>query len=148
MSTGLYDEALNPPALEPEPVEEEEKVDDQTFGLIYNGQLSEVVKVAGHDIRIRTLRIGEELEASLLANKWSDTGEAGRALATALVAACIVSVDGKPLLEGLGPHESTMESKFDYIRSNWYWVTIRTIYQEYDGLLRTVLEKHEQMLKG
>lgn len=143
----LYDEVLDSPEPTLEDLPPEEPISDETIGLIYVGSLSETIKVANHEIRVRTLRIGEELEASLLANKWSETGEAGRALATALVAAAIVSVDGKPLLEGIGPTDSTLEAKFDYLRKNWYWVSIRTVYQKYDELLRKVLEEHEVLLK-
>jgi hypothetical protein len=145
----LYDEVLDSPepVLEEEPIQEE-PLDEETLGLIYVGSLSDTVQIAGHEVRVRTLRIGEELEASLLANKWADTGEAGRALATALVAAAIVSVDGGPLLEGLGPHEQTLEAKFNYLRRNWYWVSVRTVYQKYDELLRKVLDQHDNFLKG
>lgn len=142
----LFDEALD--SHEPELIpQQEDPIPEGIVGLIYVGNLDGTIKVADHEIRVRTLRIGEELEASFLANKWAETGDAGRALATALVAAAIVSVDGKPLLESLGPQDQTLEAKFDYIRRNWYWVSVRAVYQKYDTLLRQVLDEQETLLK-
>lgn len=143
----LYDEALDSPVINQDVEDEQESLDTEVVGLIYHGYLTDTVTVGSHEIRIRTLKIGEELEASLAASQWSETTEAGRALATALVAASIVSIDGQPLLEGLGPHEQTIAAKFDYLRRNWYWVTVRAVYKKYDDLLRTVLDSADEVGK-
>jgi hypothetical protein len=149
MGETLYDVALDTPVEEQELEEvQPETVDEQTYGLLQNGYLTDTFKIGSNEIRIRTLRIGEELEAGLLADKWKDSAEAGRALATALVAACVVSVDGLPLSAGLGPASETLEAKFDYIRKNWYWLNVRLVYDKYDGLVQQVLSLYDELKKG
>jgi hypothetical protein len=150
MGNTLYDAALNESAFEqveePEQVEESETVDEQLYGLLQNGYLTDTIQIGSNEVRIRTLKIGEELEAALVADKWKDTAEAGRALATALVAASIVNVDGAPLVTGLGPN-NTIEAKFDFIRKNWYWLNVRVIYDRYDALVQEVLRRYEELKK-
>lgn len=127
---------------------EEEPISNDTYGLLYVGHLTDTVQVGPHEIRIRTLKVGEELNAALLANRYKDTIEEGRALATALVSAAIVSVDGGPLTgEMIGPRDDSLESKFDYILKNWYWDTVRRVWDAYNGLLTRVQESADELKK-
>ena len=106
-----------------------EPISDELEGLLAVGALSKEVTIAGHPIAIRTLTIGEELEASLIASKYRDTDDASRAYATAIVAAAVTSVDGRPLIgQGLGPNENTLERRYSYVRENWYWAVVRELY--------------------
>lgn len=126
----------------------EEPVHDDTYGLLYVGHLTDIVKIGQHEVRIRTLKIGEELNAALLANRYKDTVEEGRALATALVAAAIDTVDGKPLLgELIGPGDNAIEAKFDYILRNWYWESARQVWDAYNALLQRVQQAGEELKK-
>ena len=127
---------------------EEKPLDEETYGLIYRGFLTSEIKIGVHKIAIRTLRIGEELEAALLAAKYRESVEYPRALATAQVAACITSVDGKQLLEErLGPQDEKLEAKFQYIQQNWYWPTIHAVHSEYMRLVQEMLDKYETVKK-
>ena len=142
--------AFDTPDFE-DPVEvfESEPVTNDTAGLLQLGYLTDTVSVGSHEIRIRTLKIGEELNAALLANRYKDTVEEGRALATALIAAAIVTVDGEPLLgTNLGPRDGSVEQKFDYILDNWYWDTINQIWMGYNGLLKRVEQATDELKKG
>lgn len=126
----------------------EEPISDDTAGLLQLGSLTDTVDVGNHEIRVRTLRIGEELNAALLANKYKDTVEEGRALATALVAAAIVTVDGEPLLgQPLGPRDNSLEQRFDYILNNWYWDTVEKIWVGYNALLTRLIEATDDLKK-
>jgi hypothetical protein len=133
----------------PEEVQFEEEISDESYGLIYRGYLTDDFSIGTHDIVIRTLKIGEELEAALVAAKYRDTIDYGRALATALVAAAIVTVDGQPLIqEGLGPNENMLESKFRYILRNWYWAsTIKQIHDRYQSMYEKVQVTYEDLKK-
>jgi hypothetical protein len=123
-------------------------ISENVLGLVMVGALRDQVSVAGHTVAIRTLKIGEELEASLLSNKYRDTDDSGRAYATAVVAACIESVDGKPLtLQQIGPNESVLDSKYNYILANWYWTSIRVVYEAYLGLLTKANEALAEVKK-
>jgi hypothetical protein len=143
----LLDEAFDTPMSEEDMEFEEEPLGIDESNLIYRGYLTGELTLGNHEISLRTLRIGEELEAALLADKYKDTVEAGRALATAIVAAAIVTVDGESLVAGLGPGENTLESRFKYILRNWYWITVRQIYEEYNVLLRRVIDTYESVKK-
>lgn len=144
----LLDEAFDTPMSEEEELLlEEEPASLDESNLLYRGHLTSEVYIGNHEIRLRTLRIGEELEAALLADRYKDTVEASRALATAIVAVAVTSVDGQPLTTGLGPGENTAESRFNFILRNWYWITIREVYAEYNNLMRRVVDSYESIKK-
>jgi hypothetical protein len=128
---------------------EEEPVSADLYALVYLGHLTGSVDIGNHKINFRTLKIGEELEAALLADKYKDTVEASRALATALVAASITLVDGEPLVQTIGPTENPLEARFLYILKNWHWApTIRTIFGEYNTLVLQAQEAEQEIKKG
>lgn len=151
MEPSLLEGAFDAPQYVEDDVQQEvveEELDNDTYGLMHVGYLTDVVTIGKHEIRIRTLKIGEELQAALLANRYKDTVEEGRALATALVSASIVSVDGNSLLgDILGPKDDSIESRFDYILNNWYWETIRQVWEVYNQLLSRVRESTETLKK-
>jgi hypothetical protein len=153
MSESLYDAAFdNEPREEQYPEveqEQEEDLSDDETSLLYNGHLSSEVHIGNRVIRLRTLKIGEELEAALLASRWKDTADGNRALVTAYVAAAVTSVDGKPLVTTLGANENESELKFQHILDNWYWQpTINNVYAAYNDLLIRVNEATAQTKKG
>jgi hypothetical protein len=148
----LYDEALDHGVVEPEPVEEveeeEQPISNPEYNLLYRGHNQTETQIGQHTIRLRTLRIGEELEATLLAEKYKDTAEYPRALMTAMVAASIVSVDNKPLIGSpLGPQEESVTAKFDYLMKHWYWVTVRDVFAAYNDMLGQTLAIYESVKK-
>lgn len=144
------DEAFHAPvdedglaAIEEEPL----SLDEQ--GVLYNGHLTRNVTIGTHRVVLRTLRIGEELEAALVADRYKDTVEAGRALATALVAASIQSVDGQPLIrEALSAQDLGIEAKFNFVLNNWYWPSIQKLYAEYGELVSKLRDTFEAVGKG
>lgn len=145
----LLDEAFTTPMSEEEEelLEEEDPLSQDESNLIYRGHLTSQVYIGGREIKLRTLRIGEELEAAMLVDRYKDSVEAARALATAIVAAAITSVDGKPLVQSLGPTENTLETRLNYLLKNWYWITVREVYAEYNRLMRRVVDAYESVKK-
>lgn len=127
-----------------EPEQPEEPISQEVIGLLNLGSLTTNMEVRGHEVRLRTLTMDEELEVGLLIQPYRDTEWQGRALATGLVAASIQAVDGKPLVEALGPNENTLRRRFDYVRKNMYWPVIRVLYEE--GYIPLV-EQQVQALK-
>lgn len=151
MGESLYDAAFEERPEETEVVEQEveEDLSEDESALLYNGHLDGEVRLGNRVIRLRTLKIGEELEASLLAARWKDTADANRALVTAFVAAAITTVDGQPLTVALGPNDNELERKFEHVLSNWYWQpTVSAVYEEYNDLLRRVKEATDSVKKG
>lgn len=100
------------------PVEEEEAITVEEETLLTRGFFTSVAQVGTNDIVLRTLKVGEELEVALLVSRYQNTIEATRALITATVAAAITSVNGLPLMQGLGPESESLEAKFNYIARN------------------------------
>lgn len=115
--------------------EEQEPLSESPFGkdiisLLNLGELKARIDVRGHDVTLRTLRMDEELEIGLLVQPYQGTLEEGRALATAVVAASVESIDDMPLVAELGPGENLLRKKFDYVRTRMYWPVIKIIYEE------------------
>jgi hypothetical protein len=146
----MDDETLLDEAFEQsdQPDEVDVPVSTETYNLLQLGYLTSDIVVGNHKITVRTLRIGEELEAALLAEKYKDTVDAGRAMATALAAASVALVDGEPMVEPIGPIESLVKAKFDYVVNNWFWQpTIRTVYAEYNSLVVEAQEVQDDLKK-
>ena len=130
------------------PIEEtdDELPSEALVGLLNAGRLSKKITLYGDDIRLRTLKIGEELEIGLLIQKWTGSPEEGRAYAVATVAAAIETLNGRPLVQQLGPsRDDELRRKFDFVRTKWYWPSIQEIYEEYVALQADQLKALEEL---
>jgi hypothetical protein len=110
--------------------EREEEAPQDVIGLLNLGKLTGQLDVRGHAIILRTLTMEEELSADLFISKYEGTMAYGRAQATIYVAAAIESIDGKPIVQTLGPGEDILRRKFDYVRQRMYWPVIKFVYEE------------------
>lgn len=126
------DEPALPPVTEPEPFDEElNSLSEDAQGLLNLGYLTEELTLGGNDIVLRTLYIGEELEIGLITKDYKDTTEEGRAYATALVAAAIERVNGKPIVQKLGPSDKDfLQRKFEHVKAGYFWPVIRELYEQ------------------
>jgi hypothetical protein len=125
------------------------QVQSDITGLAYLGKLEEEFTWAGHRFVIRTLTVKEELEAGVIVKEYDDTIAQAKALTAVAVAASLVSVDGKPLVQQLGPQleRDEIREKYHYITSNWYWPTIQAIGVEYAKLFERMSEAVEAVEK-
>lgn len=128
------------PMLNAEQADEfDAKIYDDVEGLLYLGYLTSEVEIFGHTFVIKTLRRGERLACALLVKDWEETLGMGDALETAYVAACVVSLDGRPLSAALGPEEE--RDPLQRIRANfervvkWYDPVVESVYFEFGNLL-------------
>lgn len=119
-------------------------------GLLYLGALTHEFEWAGHRFKIRTLTSGEMLEVGLAQRQYRDSIGGDRAYTTAMVAACIVLVDGKPLPRPISTDVGDTEfaNKFGYVRDHWFPWVIDTVYEEYMKLEARVIEIMESMGKA
>lgn len=115
---------------EPQPDVEETPISNDVVSLLNLGELKVRMQIRDHEVVIRTLKMDEELEIGRLVKPYNDTIEEGRALATAIVAAAVESIDGKPLMPGLGPEDESLDRRFKYVRAKLYWPVIKIIYEE------------------
>jgi hypothetical protein len=129
---------------------QDSELSPDTLALLQVGRLSSKINVFGNEVRIKTLTVGEELEIGLLTKQYLNTAEQGRAYGTAVVAACIESINRKPLPVkplGLEDESNLLSYKFDYITARYYWPVIEKIYEEYMKLLARQVTALEELKK-
>jgi hypothetical protein len=131
-------------AATPDPVDEEldplgKLVFDQRHqedfdGLMFLGALQHEFSCFGHQIGIRTLTVDELLKVGLMTKRYEGSLGSDRAYITCIVALCVETVDGRPLVVPIGPKAHLEEEKFKFVRENWYFWTTDLIYQEFRAL--------------
>lgn len=129
------DESIIREDTPPEPVEEvvteltdEERHDLQQ--LITVGRRIKTVDVMGFSVRVRSLKVSDDLRIGLYCKPYKDTDMAQRAFQVGVCAAGIVDVDGAPLVSSLAP--MTKDEEFDKkagVVSEYYPITLTQIYQ-------------------
>lgn len=118
-------------------------------GLIYLGATSVDFHWCGHHFVIRTLKQGEELMVPLLIQQWRGLlGEEG-AMATAMAALCVVTIDGQELPIPLGGDDpmAWATQRFEYAKGNWDSFVVQRVYNELlalEGRVREVIEALEK----
>jgi len=112
---------------------------DEFEGLLFVGALQrEITKIPFHKFVVKTLTINEKLEISLITKPYLESVGYGRAYKAAVVAAGLVSVDGKELIPS-NRVINIVRQKYDYVVNNWYDTTIDILYDEIDALENRVI---------
>jgi hypothetical protein len=134
------DEETDQPMLNADKADEfDPKIYDDVEGLLYLGYLTSDIEVFGHTFTIKTLRRGERLACSLLVKDYDESFGMGDAIEAVYVAACILTLDGRPLSAALSADEE--RDPIQRIRANfervvkWYDPVIESIYLEFSNLL-------------
>lgn len=118
-------------SVEFEPLPEmDPRIREDFEGLLYLGKLTDSFVWAGHRFVIRTMTAGETLEVGLMHREYVGTLGDVKAYQMLANAACLVSVDGKPLPQPLGPEESGLLTRFEYVKK-WFPWTHDAIYEHY-----------------
>jgi hypothetical protein len=115
---------------------------DDFNGLMFLGYLTDEFDWAGHRFSIRTLNTDAMLEVALWCKKYEATIADSRAYATAVVAASIELLDGRPLYRTLGPggdNAKDLELRIAVVR-RWFRWTIDYVYSRSLELERRVDE--------
>lgn len=109
------------------------------------GHLSDTFTYGGQEFVIRTLTIGEELEALRAAKKYDDLAATagGRVYATAMVAGSVQSLNGSPLVLPISEKQDVASLRFRKVL-DWYWPVIEAVYFRYAKLE----EKQKEVLDG
>jgi len=116
-------------------------------GLLYLGRLTSTFKWSGHKIKIQTIDQGAYLEVSELIRQY-EGGLAGlQAQMTAMVAACLVSIDGKGFPVPLMEDESEIDAKFQWVLK-LHPFAINAIYEKFDELEYKVKQVLDEMGKA
>ncbi len=69
------------------------------------GRRTDTFDVLGHQVEMSTLTIDEELQLALVVKPWEQTQGGTRAYKTAVVAAAVQSIDGKPIYTAINPSD-------------------------------------------
>ena len=111
-------------------------------GLLYIGSLTSTFRWFQHDFQIRSLRTDELLKVATLIRPYQETLADAKAYQTAVVAACVMLVDGQPLplpLDSTDP-DAVLAYRFDWVRRKWFPPVLDAIYEEYLKLENKVAE--------
>jgi len=117
-------------------------------GLLYVGALTKEFEWLGHTFVIRTLNTNELLQVALVVKDYTDTLGHGKAYASAMAAASIVTLDGEELpipVAASADSAAWARQRFKFVTSQWYPFTIDKVYSEYLELEKTANEIIEQM---
>jgi hypothetical protein len=131
----------------PDPIGFDPRWKEEFEGLLYIGALTSTFDYLGHRFIIRTLTQDEILEVTLAIKGYSDTEAYTKAEMMGVVAACVVSVDGRPLPHPitLDPGDTPFQNRWRYIRATWYPPVIDLVFNQYVRLEYKVREVMNSM---
>ena len=120
---------------------------DQFKSLMLVGRLSGTFVVYGHKIKLETTTVEEDIQLGMLVKKYQDSYAFQRAYRTAMVAAFLREIDGRPLVQSLGSFigddSTSVETKFDKLKE-YYPAVIDEMYdrvQELEKKLMPILSR-------
>ena len=109
-------------------------------GLLYLGKLEkEITSIPLHKFIVRTLTVNEQLEVLLITQPYADGIGYARAYKAAVVAAGLVSIDGKELVPS-DKNSNILRQKWDYVTNGWYEPVIDILFEEIDQLHARMIE--------
>ncbi len=111
-------------------------------GLLFVGSLRKRFRWMGHEFVIRTLTTNETLEVALIQKPYLGTLGEIKAYQAAVVAACIVTVDGNPPPIPVTDDGNDLEARFFYVVNHWQPIIIDMIY----GQLMMLEQKVNEVL--
>ena len=117
-------------------------------GLLFIGALTRRFTWMGHEFTIRTINADEMMEIGLVTRDFSGTVGEIRAYTTSVVAACLLTIDGKPMPQPITSDvaDTPLRNRFDWVK-RLYPLTIDTIYNEYLALENVANQVVEAMGK-
>lgn len=126
------------------------RVADEFKGLLYLGALTSEFDWTGHRFKIRTLHVGEFIEIGLAVKKYEGSMAFDRAWQAAVVAACLISIDGRPMPTPvtLDEMDTPFANSFRFVLDKWFAPTLEAVYARYIDLEVTVGRVVESMGKA
>jgi hypothetical protein len=109
-------------------------------GLLYLGRLQETFRLWGHTFVIKTLTTEEVAEIGLIIKPYRDSAGYNAVYQSATVAACVVTVDGKPLPQTIeiDTKDELRNVRFPYVLRNWMPPVREAVWNRYFNLELTV----------
>lgn len=119
---------------------------DYFITIVNIGHLSDIFDWAGHKFEVRTLSIEEELAVGQIVKEYKETLTEEKAVAVAIAAACIVSINDQAFKPRFDESNVTqwLRDRFNYIKKNWHWPVVERINTAYLELLNDMYETIEE----
>lgn len=129
-----HSEGTIPPAQEEDEVTELTDEERSVFqSLLTIGQTTKKVDVLGHPVVLKTMTVNDELMVGLESKKYHGSEAFARAYQSAVVAASVVTLDGKQLYLPISPEESdseVFEKRLEKVHA-LYPLVVSEIYRNY-----------------
>lgn len=103
---------------------------DAFTGLLYIGYLKDRVILFGHSFEIQTPSQNERLEAGILHKKYVNSLSSEIGWATITVANYLRKVDDQELPQAIGPKDTGLLDRFNWVAENLKQVVIQRLYEE------------------
>lgn len=117
-------------------------------GLLYLGKLEKTVHKFGHTFDLRTPTQAEKIEIGLLHKPYVNSMSSELAWATLTVAAYLRAVDGTPLPEPLGPKDSGLKERFNWVLENMRSQIVSSIFDDcvlLENKVEAVLQEFDRL---
>ena len=132
------------------PEEFDQRVREPFEGLLFLGRLTKTFSWLGHTFEIKTLNTDEVLDVAIVTKSWEGTLGHTKAYQAAVVGACVLSVDGRPLPIPItnDPLDTGVRTRFDYVRRSWFPPVLDYVYEQFLLLESDVQRALEAMGKA
>jgi hypothetical protein len=116
-------------------------------GLIYLGQLSEIIDFCGHTFGLRTLLPQDKFAISAVLQPYRNTIMEVDAFQAAHVAVALTEIDGNPdFCSPIGPGiESATKGRLNWVSQNLYPPTIEFLWNHYAFLTAKALQAMQEL---
>lgn len=117
-------------------------------GLLFLGKIDKIVSHYGHSFDLKTPTQREKIEGGELHKPYLNTIASEVAWATITVATYLHAVDGTPLPEPLGPRDSGLRERFNWVLDNLRNQVIQTLFidcLEMDAQVDKTLEEFNRL---
>jgi hypothetical protein len=99
-------------------------------GLLFLGKLSDTVTILGHSFLLETPDQNTRLESGILHKRYLNSISSEIGWAAIVVASYLKAVDGTPLPEPIGPEDTGLNSRFNWVVKNLFGEVIQRVYEK------------------
>ena len=116
------------------PVRSVEEIRNTITHALDMGCAQETVDIYGHQVTYRLPTVKQLIEAKTLCHQYEGTEAYSLAYGTALWAACVQLVDGRPAFRALGRQDNSLQARWLQALDNLYPETLEKWLQAYSKL--------------
>jgi hypothetical protein len=121
---------------------------DPFTGLLFLGRLEDEVDILGHSFKLVTPSQNERLEAGLVHKKYLNSISSEIGWAAITVATYLRKVDGTDLPQPIGPNDTGIRERFNWVVENLLGPVIQRVYEKcliLDSKVNDAIEELERL---